>query len=86
MAHFPHCFFLLSFRSLLRLEPGQNPGCLASEPKEARALMSHCKNSVRDAATDKRWICRIQREAHSTGCGPLQRERASAIECGLARF
>ena len=29
---------------------------------------------------------RIQREAHSTGCGPLQRERASAIECGLARF
>ena len=57
LAWFSHCFFLLSFRSLLRLEPGQTPECLASGPNEAQALMSHCKNSVRDKAISKRWIC-----------------------------
>ena len=48
LARFSHCFFLLSFSSLPGLEQGQNPGCLASGPNEAQALMSHCKNSLRD--------------------------------------
>ena len=57
-ACFSHCFFLMSFSSsLLGLEPGQNLWCLASEPNEAQVLMSHCKNSVRDTAIRKRWIC-----------------------------
>ena len=57
LARFSHCFFLLSFSSFLGLEPSQNPGCLASGPNEAQALMSHCKNSVRDKAISKRWVC-----------------------------
>ena len=50
--------------SLLGLEPSQNPWCLASGPNEAQALIYHCKNSVRGGFVE------IQREAHSTGCGP----------------
>ena len=58
LARFSHCFFLPSFMSSLPgLEPGQIPSCLASGPNEAQALMSHCKNSVRDTAIGKRWIC-----------------------------
>ena len=68
-------------------QPGQNPWCLTSGPNEAQALMSHCKNSVRDTAIGKSdgfvWI---QREAHSAGCGTLQRASASAMECGVASF
>ena len=44
---------LKSFSSLLGLEPSQNPGCLASGPNEAQALMSHCKNSEIDKAISK---------------------------------
>ena len=33
---------------------------------------SHCKNSVRDTAIRGGFV-QIQREAHSTGCGPSQR-------------
>ena len=69
LAHFPQCFFLLSFSSFLGLEPGQNPGCLASGPNEAQALLSHCKNSVRDKVIRGGFV-RIHREAHSSGCGP----------------
>ena len=55
-------FFSLLFPSalqlsLLELEPGQNPWCLASGPSEAQALRSHCKNSVRDSVIGKKWIC-----------------------------
>ena len=57
-ACFPHCFFLLSFSfSLPGLELSQNPWYLASGSNEAQALMSHCKNSVRDTEIGKRWIC-----------------------------
>ena len=71
---FPHCFSLLSFSSSPPgLEPGQNPQHLASGPHEAQALMFHWENSVRDTAIGKRWICQIQRESHSTGCGPSHR-------------
>ena len=57
-ACFPHCFSLQSFSSsLLGLQPSQNAGYLASGPSEAQAQMSHCKNSVRDTAIGKRWIC-----------------------------
>ena len=69
-----HFFFLPSFSSSPPgLEPGQNPQCLASGPHEARALMFHWENSVRDTAIGKRWTCQIQRESHSTGGGPSQR-------------
>ena len=55
---FSTAFFLLFLSSsLLGLEPGQNPRCLASGPNKNQALMSHCKNSVRDTAIGKRWIC-----------------------------
>ena len=47
--------------------------------------MSHCKNSVRDTAIRGGFV-QIQREAHSSGCGPLPRARAGAMEFGLARF
>ena len=58
LARFCHCVFLASFSSsLLGLEPSQNPWCLASGRNEAQALMSHRKNSVRDTAIGKRWIC-----------------------------
>ena len=58
LAHFFHCFFLLSFSSsVLGLEPSHDPWCLASGPNEAQALMSHCKNSARDTAIGKKWIC-----------------------------
>ena len=55
-------FFSLLFPPVLQLslsglEPSQNPWCLASGPNEAQAVMSHCKNSVRDTAIGKRWIC-----------------------------
>ena len=50
LAHFPHCFFLLSFSPHPGLEPDQNPGCLTSAPNEAQALMSHCKDSAREKA------------------------------------
>ena len=50
LAHFSHCFFLLSFSPLPGLEPDQNPGCPTSAPNEVQALMSHCKNSARDKA------------------------------------
>ena len=46
---------------------------------------SHCKNSVRDTAIRGGFV-QIQREAHSTGCGPSQRSSARAMECGVARF
>ena len=85
LAHFSQCFFLLSFSSLLGLEPGQNPGCPASGPNVAQALISHCKNSVSDKAIRGGFV-RIHREAHSSGCGPYPRARAWAKECGLARF
>ena len=50
LARFSHCFFLLSFSSLSRdLSPAKT--------HEAQAVMSHCKNSVRDKAISKRWIC-----------------------------
>ena len=68
---FFHCFFLLSLSlSLPGLESGQNPLSLASGPNEAQALMPHCKNSVRDTAIVRGGLVQIQREAHSTGCGP----------------
>ena len=44
---------------------GQNPWCLASEANEAQALMSHCKNSVRDTVIGKRWIC-LDSEKHTS--------------------
>ena len=73
-ARLSHCFFLRSFSSpLLGVEPSQNPRWLASGPNETQALMPHYKSSVRNTVIGKRWICRIQREAHSTGCGPSQR-------------
>ena len=55
-------FLLLLFPPVLQLSlpgltPGENPSCPASGPNEAQALMSHGKNSVRDKATSKRWIC-----------------------------
>ena len=56
LACFSHSFFLLSFSSLLGLKPSQNLGCLASGPNEAQALISHCKNSLKDKAISKRWI------------------------------
>ena len=55
---FSMAFFLPSFSSSLPgLEASQNTWCLASGPNEAQALMSHCKNSVRDTVIGKRWIC-----------------------------
>ena len=58
-------------------EPGQNPWCLTSGRNEAQALMSHCKNSVRDTAIGKiDGFVWIQTEAHSAGCGTLQRASA----------
>ena len=56
LACFPHGFFLLSFSSLSGsgLEPNQKPGCPASGPNIAQALRSHCKNSLRVKAIDKR--------------------------------
>ena len=42
----------------LGLEPGQNPWCLVLRPNEAQALdVSLQKNSVRDTAIGKRWVC-----------------------------
>ena len=83
-AHFPHCFFLPSFSSSIQgLEPGQNPWCLASGPNEAQALMSHCKNPVRDTAIKGEFV-QIQREEHSARCGPLQMASPAAMECGVA--
>ena len=51
---FPLVFLPVLQLSLPRLKPDQIPGCLASGPDEAQALMSHCKNSVRDKAIGKR--------------------------------
>ena len=47
--------------------------------------MSHCKNSVRDTAIRGGFV-QIQREAHSAGCGSLQRASAEAMEYGVASF
>ena len=68
LARFSHCFFLLCFSSLPGLEPSQNPGCLASGPNEAQALMSHCKNSLKNKAIRGGFV-RIQREATLQGVG-----------------
>ena len=43
--------------SLLGLNLSQNTGCLASTPNESQVLMSHYKNSVREKAMGKKWIC-----------------------------
>ena len=54
---FPPILKLLS-SSLLGREPSQNPWCLILGPNEAQALdVSLQKNSVRDTAMCKRWIC-----------------------------
>ena len=66
---FPPTLQLLS-PSLLGLEPSQNPWCLILGPNEAQALdVSSQKNSVRDTAIGKRWIC-SDLERSTRGCGP----------------
>ena len=68
LACFSHCFFLLSFsNSLLELEPGQNPWCLASGPNEAQVLdVSLKKNQWETERQVRGGFVQIQREAHST--------------------
>ena len=60
--------------SLLGLEPSQNPWCLILGCNEAQALdVSLQKNSVRDTAIGKRWICSDLEKSTGEGNGnPLQ--------------
>ena len=44
------------------------------------------KNQLETQRSVRGGFVRIQREAHSSGCGPLQRARALAMECGLVGF
>ena len=55
-----------------------------AKTNKAQALMSHCKNSLRDKAIRCGFVS-IQREATLQG-GSLPRARAWAMGCGLARF
>ena len=87
MARFSHCFCLLSFSSSLSgLKPGQNPRYLASELNELQALMSHCKNSVRDTVIGKRWICSDSERSTLHRVWAITEESAGAMECGVASF
>ena len=52
-----------------------------AKTNETQALVSHCKNSVRDKVIRGRFV-RIQREATLQGV----RARAAAMDLGLARF
>ena len=87
LAHFSHCFFLPSFNiSLPGLEPCQNPWYLASEPNEAQALISHCKNSVRDTVIGKRWICSDSEKRTFHRVWAITEESEVAMECGVVSF
>ena len=55
-----------------------------AKTNETQALMSHCKNSLRDKAIEVD-LLGFER-SHSSGCEPLPRARAGAMELGLARF
>ena len=57
-----------------------------AKTNETQALMSHCKNSLRDKAIRGGFV-RIQREATLQGVNhSLLRARAVVMELGLARF
>ena len=60
-------------------------GAWLQDLMKLRLLMFHCKNSVRDTVIRRGGFVWMQREAHSTGCGPSQRVRA-AMECGVVNF
>ena len=52
-----------------------------------RFLMSHCKKfSEGHSGRLTVSFVQIQREAHPTECGPLQRVGTVAMKCGLVSF
>ena len=56
-----------------------------AKTNETQALMSHCKNSLRDKVIRGGFV-RIQREATLQGVNRLPRARAGSMVLGLARF
>ena len=83
LAHFSLPYFSIS---LPGLEPCQNPWYLASEPNEAQALISHCKNSVRDTVIGKRWICLDSEKRTLHRVWAITEESEVAMECGVVSF
>ena len=47
-----------------------------------RLLMSHCKNSVRDTAISKRWICADSERSTDHRMWAITEGSAVAMECG----
>ena len=56
-----------------------------AKTNEIQALMSHCKNSLKDKAIRGRFV-RIQREATLQGVNCCRGQGLKAMELGLARF
>ena len=81
---FPLVFPPVLCSSLLGVEPGQNPWCLASGPNEA--LMSHCKNSVRDTAIGNRWIYSDSEKSTCHRVWAIAEEMEVAMECDVVSF
>ena len=48
--------------------------------------MSHCKNSVRDLAIGKRWVCLDSERSTFHRVWAITEETTVAVECGIASF
>ena len=72
--------------SQVKQEPNKNSWCLASGPSESQALMSHCKNSVRDTAIGKRWICSDSERSTLQREWAITEGKCCDHGCGVVRF